>query len=74
LLGKHGTPEADSDFSWTLDFTARRANAQAKMLPFLEEVKNLTESLLPLKEDLKALKKIRPARRKIGYRGGDQSQ
>lgn len=65
LLAKHGTPEADSDFSWTIDFTARRAKAQADMLPFLEEVKNLTEALLPLKEDLKALKKDKADKGKI---------
>lgn len=65
LLSKHGTPEADSDFSWTVDFTARRAKAQADMLPFLEEVKNLTEALLPLKEDLKALKKDKSGKEKI---------
>jgi len=57
--------EADSDFSWTVDFTARRAKAQADMLPFLEEVKNLTEALLPLKEDLKALKKDKASKEKI---------
>ena len=65
LLAKHGTPEADSDFSWTIDFTARRAKAQADMLPFLEEVKHLTEALLPLKEELKALKKDKADKEKI---------
>ena len=65
LLSKHGTPEADSDFSWTVDFAARRAKAQADMQPFLEEVKNLTEALLPLKEDLKALKKDKADKEKI---------
>lgn len=65
LLSKHGTPEADSDFSWTVDFTVRRAKAQADMLPFLEEVKNLTEALLSLKEDLKALKKDKADKEKI---------
>ncbi|WP_340124218.1 hypothetical protein [Methylobacter svalbardensis] len=65
MLAKHGTSEADSDFSWTVDFAARRAKAQADMLPFLEEVKNLTEALLPLKEDLKALKKDKADKEKI---------
>ena len=27
LLARHGTPEASSDFSWTVDVTARRAKA-----------------------------------------------
>ena len=66
LLAKHGTPEADSDFSWTIDFTTRRAKAQADMLPFLEEVKNLTEALLPLKEDLTVQKREKSDKEKIG--------
>ena len=65
LFGKRGSPEADSDFSWTIDFTGRRAKAQVDMLPFLEAVKNLTEALLPLKENLKALKKDKAGKEKI---------
>jgi len=57
LLAMHSTPDADSDFSWTIDFIARRAKAQEDMAPFLEEVKKLTEDLIPLKEKLKAIKK-----------------
>lgn len=67
LFGKRGSSEADSDFSWTIDFTARRAKAQADMLPFLEEVKNFTEALLPLKEDLKLLKKDKVHKEKISF-------
>jgi len=59
LLAMHGTPDADSDFSWTIDFTARRAKAHEDIAPFLEEVKKLTEEMIPLKEELKALKKAR---------------
>lgn len=66
LLAKHGTPEADSDFSWTIGFTTCRAKAQADMLPFLEEVKNLTEALLPLKEDLTVQKRDKSDKEKIG--------
>ncbi len=40
LLAMHGTPDADSDFSWTIDFIACCAKAQDNMAPFLEEVKN----------------------------------
>jgi type I restriction enzyme M protein len=65
LLPKLGTTEADSAFSWTIDFSARRAKAQADRLPFLEEAKNLTEALLPLKEKLKALKKDKADQDKI---------
>lgn len=65
LLPKHGTADAESAFSWTIDFSARRAKAQADRLPFLEEVKNLTEALLPLKENLKTLKKDKAEQDKI---------
>lgn len=65
LFAQHGTPEADSDFSWTIDFAARRAKAQADMQPFLEEVKNLTESIILLKETLKTLKKDKADKEEI---------
>lgn len=65
LFAQHGTPEADSDFSWTIDFAARRAKAQSDMLPFLEEVKNLTESIILLKEALKTLKKDKADKEEI---------
>jgi type I restriction enzyme M protein len=65
LRTHHGTPDADSDFSWTIDFTARRTKAQADMLPYLEEAKNLTESLLLFKEDLKTQKKDKADKEKI---------
>jgi type I restriction enzyme M protein len=65
LFAKHGTREADSAFSWTVDFAARRAKAQSDMQPYLEEAKNLTEALLPLKEELKALKKDKAETEKI---------
>lgn len=65
LLKQHGTAEADSDFSWTIDFAARRAKAQADMLPFQEEIKNLNLAMLPLKETLKGLKKDKADKEKI---------
>ena len=57
LLAMHGTSDADSVFSWTVDFIARRTKAHEDMAPFLLEEKKLTEELIPLKEKLKALKK-----------------
>lgn len=65
LLAKHGTPEADSDFSWTVDFAARRAKARADMQPFIDEANRLTEALLPLRERLKALKRDKAAKNDI---------
>lgn len=57
LFPKHGTPDADSELSWTVDFAARRAKARDDMQLFIDEANRLTEELLPLKEELKALKK-----------------
>jgi len=57
LLAQRGTPEASSDFSWTVDFTARRAKARADMLPHLAEVERLKNHAVALKEKLGTLKK-----------------
>jgi type I restriction enzyme M protein len=57
LLAHRGTPAADSDFSWTLDFAARRAKAQAEMAPLLTEVSQLGKEALVLKERIARLKK-----------------
>ncbi|QFY44537.1 N-6 DNA methylase [Candidatus Methylospira mobilis] len=65
LLAQHGAPESDSDFSWTVDFAARRAKAREDMRPFVEEMEKLTEALLPLKETLKALKKHKADKQQI---------
>ncbi|MGY6278128.1 N-6 DNA methylase [Methylomonas sp. MgM2] len=65
LLAKHGTPEADSAFSWTIGFAARRAKAREDMQPFIDEANRLTEELLPLREELKALKKDKADKVKI---------
>jgi len=65
LLAQHGAPEADSDFSWTVDFAARRAKAREDMRSFVEEMEKLTEALLPLKENLKALKKNKADKQQI---------
>jgi type I restriction enzyme M protein len=57
LLGQRGTPEAESDFSWTVDFAARRARAAEEMAPHLAEVAELREKTVALKEQAAALKK-----------------
>ncbi len=57
LLAQHGTPGANSDFSWTVDFTARRAKARADMAPHLAEVVRLRNEAVALKEDIGTLKK-----------------
>lgn len=57
LLARRGTPEADSDFSWTVDFTARRAKAREDMAPHLAEVERLKNLAVALKEKLGTLKR-----------------
>jgi type I restriction enzyme M protein len=57
LLAQRGTPEASSDFSWTVDFTARRAQARADMAPHQAEVERLKNQAVALKEKLGTLKK-----------------
>ena len=50
----------DGDFFWTrliLLPVEPKIKAHENMTPFLDEIKRLTEELLPLKEDLKTLKK-----------------
>jgi type I restriction enzyme M protein len=57
LLAQRGTTTGNSDFSWTVDFTARRAQARADMAPLLVEVEQLKNQAVGLKEKLSTLKK-----------------
>ena len=57
LLAQRGTPAAQSDFSWTVDFAARRAGAREEMAPRLAEVARLKAEAVTLKDKLAALKK-----------------
>lgn len=50
-------PGANSDFSWMIDFTARRAKARADMAPHLTEVQRQKNHAVALKEKLGTLKK-----------------
>jgi type I restriction enzyme M protein len=56
LLSVHGTAEAESRYSWTVDFTAQRKQAREEMKPFLDEEERLNEEIVSLKEKLKVLK------------------
>lgn len=49
--------KAESRYSWTIDFAARRAEAWEKMQPHKEKVTELREEIIPLKEQLKVFKK-----------------
>jgi type I restriction enzyme M protein len=57
LLAQRSTPAADSDFSWLVDFTARRAKAREEMAPHLAEVERLKSEAVTLKDKIAALKK-----------------
>ncbi|OGB27759.1 MAG: restriction endonuclease subunit M [Burkholderiales bacterium RIFCSPLOWO2_02_FULL_57_36] len=59
LLNKKATAKADSDFSWTVDFTARRAKAREDMAPYLAEVERLKNEAVALKDKLTVLKKTK---------------
>ena len=57
LLAKRGTPKAESDFSWTVDFVARRAKAREEMQPHLAEAEKQKAEAVALKDNLTALRK-----------------
>ncbi|MBD8526234.1 N-6 DNA methylase [Pseudomarimonas arenosa] len=60
-LARRGTPEADSRWSWTVDFAARRAKASEEMQPLLDDAAKLKAEVVDLKEQLKRLKKEKAA-------------
>jgi type I restriction enzyme M protein len=60
-LARRGTPEADSRWSWTVDFAARRAKAREDMQPLLDGAAKLKAEVVDLKEQLKRLKKEKAA-------------
>jgi type I restriction enzyme M protein len=65
MLSKRDTKYCESDYSWTIDFTARRAKAREEMTPHLEEVEKLKAEAVSLKEKLAALRKSAAVEKKI---------
>lgn len=57
LAATRGTAAAESRYSWTIDFTARREQAKKEMQPFFDESARLRGEVVVFKEKLKALKK-----------------
>jgi len=57
MLTHIGTPQAESRYSWTVDFAARRAEAQASIQPHIDRAATMKEEVILLKERLKTLKK-----------------
>jgi type I restriction enzyme M protein len=60
-LARRGTHEAESRWSWTVDFAARRAKAREEMQPLLGRASKLKAEVVDLKEQLKRLKKDKAA-------------
>jgi type I restriction enzyme M protein len=60
-LARRGTLEADSRWSWTVDFAARRAKAREEMQPLLDGAARLKAEVVDLKEQVKRLKKDKAA-------------
>lgn len=60
-LALRSTKEANSRYSWTVDFAARRAKAREEMQPLLDGAAKLKGELVDLKEQLKRLKKDKAA-------------
>lgn len=57
LLPKRGTASADSRYSWTVDFAARRAKARKEMQPLLDQADAIKGEVINLKEEVKRAKK-----------------
>jgi type I restriction enzyme M protein len=57
LLAHRGTKRGESRYSWTVEFAARRKQANTDMQPHLAEADRAREEVVSLKEKLKALKK-----------------
>jgi type I restriction enzyme M protein len=49
--------DANSRYSWSVDFAARRAEARAKMQPLLDDAARIKGDVVDLKEKLRRLKK-----------------
>lgn len=60
-LARRGTPEAESRWSWTVDFAARRAKAREEMQPLLDSAAKNKAEVVDLKEQLRRLKKEKAA-------------
>jgi type I restriction enzyme M protein len=58
MLPKHGTPQAETDLCWAVDFFARRAKAREDMAPYLAEVEARKAEAVALKDEIAALKKV----------------
>jgi len=61
MLPARGTPAAESRYSWTIDFAARRKQARENMKPYIAEAERARAEVVTLKEKLKAFKTLKTA-------------
>ena len=57
LLDKRGTPEAETEHSWTMDFAERRRKAGEEAAPYRREAEAQRERASSLRDDAKALRR-----------------
>jgi type I restriction enzyme M protein len=65
LLPRRGTKAAESRYSWTVDFAARRKQAREDMKPHTDAAARLKAEVVSLKEKLRALKAATPEAEKV---------
>ena len=65
LLSARGTPAAESRYSWTVDFAARRKQAREDMKPHIADAEAVKAEVVSLKEKVKALKATNSKDKKI---------
>lgn len=65
MLQHHGQPEGNSRYSWTVDFSARRAKARDEIKPLSDKANNIKATLVDTKERLKQLKKDKSDKQRI---------
>ncbi len=71
MLKHRGQPEGESRYSWTVDFSARRAKAREEMQPLLNEAARIRATVVDLKERLKRLKKDKADPKKLSVLEAD---
>ena len=74
LLPLRGKTEADSRYSWTIDFAARRAKAREEMQPILAQAAETKAEVIDLKEKLKRLKKLKTSDAEVAALIGEISE
>lgn len=65
MLAERGTEKGNGRYSWTEDFSARRAKAREQMQPLKEQAASLKADIVDHKEQLKLLKKDKSQTAKV---------